>query len=139
MKYVALFENWQETFMERYSRALKLFDLGIIDAPLSPGSQVWDDFKQIVADELEERDYNIEDLLVPSDNRETLEISYTDQVKVGPPETKYLRYMITRKAGEPGVVYLLSAGYMKELSIRDPLFIIDEIIRLADKNLKPKY
>lgn len=134
MKYVALFENWQEPFMDRYNRALKLFDLGLADSPLSFDSPSWEDFTRAVEDELENRNYQIEYFSISAENRATLEICYIDQVKIGP---KYLRFMIMTKADEPSVVYLISANYMKPLSVTDPIHIIDEIVRLADLHLKP--
>jgi hypothetical protein len=138
MKYVALFENWQEPFMDRYNRAVKLFDLGLVNSPLAFDSPLWEDFKRIVADELEKRDYDVEELFGVTDNRATLEISYTDQYKSGPPDTKYLRYAIMQKIDEPAVMYLVSANYLQALSIKDPIHIIDEIVRLADLYLKPE-
>jgi len=120
--------------MDRYNRTLKLFDLGLADSPLSFDSPSWEDFTCAVEVELENRDYQIEYFSISAENRATLEICYINQVKIGP---KYLRFMIMTKADEPSVVYLISANYLKPLSVRDPIHIIDEIVRLADLHLKP--
>ena len=138
MKYLALFENWQEPFTTRYDKAIKLFNLGLADSPLSPNSQVWEDFKQIVADKLEENGYQVEELFTMSENRATLEISYTRQLEHGPTDTKYLRFMIMWKSDDSSVVYLVGPDYLKELSLQDPIYPVTEILRIADKYLKPE-
>lgn len=137
MKYLALFESWQESFMTRYDRALRLAKRGLLPSPMALGSQVWEDFKRIVTDRLEEKGYDIEENFTENENRVTLEISYTRELEHGPIDTKYLRCMIMWKTGNPDVVYLVGPDYLKEISLQDPIYIIEEILRIADQYLKP--
>lgn len=137
MKYLALFENWQERFMTRYEKALKLFNLGVAPSPFNMDSQPWEDFKELVARELREMGFRIEELFTVTDNRAVLEISYTQRLKHGPEDTRYLRMMIIEKSDEPEKIYLVGPDYLEAISIKDPLLVLSEILRIAQL-LKPK-
>jgi hypothetical protein len=130
MKYVALFENWQEPFMDRYNRALKLFDLGLASSPFSHDSPIWLEFKRIVNGLLEDRGYRIEESWTDTNNSSILTISYGHD--------PHLRLMIKPNFNEPEKIYLLGPNYMELISVNDPLVVIKEILRLADKIFKPE-
>ena len=129
MKYVALFENWQESFMDRYERAMRLFDLGLSGSPFSHDSPIWSEFKRIVNGLLEDRGYRIEDSWTNANNASILTIGYG--------HVPHLRLMIRLKVDEPEKIYLVGPNYMELISVNDPLVVIKEILRLADKIFKP--
>ena len=130
MRYLALYENWQESFMDRYERAMKLFDLGLSGSPFSHDSPMWSEFKRIVNGLLEDRGYRIQESWTDGDSMSILTISYgTD-----PP----LRLMIRLNFEDPEQIYLVGPNYMELISVKDPLFVMKELLRLADKIFKPE-
>ena len=138
MKYLSLFESWTDRFYQRYDKALSLWRLGLADAPLDFGTRTWEEFKEVIREELTENGYKVEEISEPNQHGQVnLEISVLKKNEDGETSPVYLRYLIQQNIKDSSQIYLITAGYLESLPVDDPKRIVREIVRLALLNLQP--